>query len=469
MPRFADRRSRRLLACCGSVGVLLAATVGCENRQIRVEMAVTGDGTSRAFASNVLKKDDVERLKTLYAAQPEPDAATGGERFAGTFGTELPSEVGNRNGTSEVRTRLGTTRFYFEAFAEPADEWAALKRRIDAGDLWVRLFGRWAEKGIKDPSKREEWRRYVSGTLVPLSTQLAMMWGSATSTAQALRVAQSIRREDDRTPLTDEERLLRRTSIPILLAVADADLLTAEESHRLLLIASDANATKAERDWVVEKVGKPALLRLVQRFRPETTNLDKVSWTTLGLSFWFWAQTSTERNDLLLASPVISEGDKEKLRKGEAGVTIPPPFGIEPLAAPTKTDAEVSLNTGERPFLTNGEWNESERRVRFTYSFVPAERRTSLTPPYFYAAWSEPDAAVQTKLFGSVILTGESLSQYGIWYEALPEAVRVRWDAALDQLEREGRSDALRSLRAELEADRPLPKPLSLWLDGPKA
>lgn len=455
---------RRAAAAASALGLGILA--GCENRQIRVEMAVTGDGTSRAFASNVLEKQDVERLQSVYAAQPEPDAATGGERFAGTFDQTLPSEVGNRNGTSEVRTRFGTTRFYFEAFAPAADEWAALKERIDAGELWVRLFGRWAEKGIKDESKREEWRRYVSATLVPLSTELAVMWGSNVSVAQALRVAAKVRDENDRTPLTDEERLLRRSAIPMLLEVVAADLLTAEEMHRLLLVSSDATASKAERDWVVATIAKPALLRLVQRFRPETTDLEKVSWVPLALSFWFWAQTSTERNDLLLASPVISESDKERLRKGEADVTLPPPFGVEPLSKPTKTDAEVLLATGERPFLTNGEWIESERRVRFRYGFVAANRRTSLSPPAFFAAWSEPDTAAQTKAFGSVLLTGEGLADYGIWYESLTPPLKARWDAAVERLEQGDRAP-MQSLRRELEAERPVPRPIVAWLDGP--
>jgi hypothetical protein len=447
----------------------LALLAGCQNRQIRVEMAVTGEGTSRAFASNTLAKEDVERLKTVYASTPESDEATGGQRFAGTFGGDLPNEVGNRNGTSEVRTRLGTTRFYFETFAEPSDEWSSLRQRIDAGELWVRLFGRWAERGIRDTSKREAWRQFVGSTLVPLSTELAVMWGANSSSAQALRVEQQLRRNDDRRPLTDEERLLGRTALPMLLVVADAGLLTPDEVHRLLLVGADANATKAERDWVMEQVGKPALLRMVQRFRPETTSLKNVSWTSLALNFWLWAQTSPDRNDLLLASPIISESDKEALRKGASMVTLPPPFGIDPLTGPTKTDAEVRLATGERPFVTNGEWLEESGEVRFRHGFVPASRRTSLTPPYFFAAWSEPDVAVQVKLFGSVVVSGASLGEYGMWFESLPKPLQARWEAALDALEVEGRADGLRAIRVEFEADHPLPKALTVWLDQPRA
>jgi hypothetical protein len=467
----------RGVALCCLVGAPLVGQ-GCENRQIRVEMAMDGDGVSRAFASNTLAKADVDRLKSIYASDPEQDQATGGQRFVGTFGSAddnaLPSEVGNRNGTSEINSRLGVTRFYFETFAQRSDEWASMKRRIDAGELWVRLFGRWAERGIRDGSKREAWQRYVDGTLVPLSTELAVMWGANAASAQALRVAQQVRRDDDRRPMTDEERLLARTSMPMLLAIADAGLVTDEEAHRLLLIASDANATKAEREWVINQVGKPALLRLVQRFRPETKSLKNVGWTSLALNFWIWAQTSPERNDLLLASPVISDGDKDLLRSdgimASSRVTIPPPFGIDPLDAPTKTDAEVRLATGERPFLTNGEWIEESREVRFKYGFVEADRRTTLSPPYYYAAWSVPDVAVQTKLFGRILLSGQALADYGIWYESLPLQHQIRWNEVLDRLGdgvAGGEVGSLaRALRMEIQADHPLPKELAEWFDG---
>lgn len=441
--------------------------VGCEGRQIRIEMAMDGEGTSRAFASNVLAKDDIDRLRSVYAADPQPDAATGGERFAGTFGERLPSEIGNRNGVSELRTRLGTTRFYFETFAESADEWSALRQRIDAGELWVRLFGRWAERGISDDSKREAWRLFVDRTLVPLSTELAVMWGANAANAQALRVEQSVRREDDRRPMTEEERLLGRTALPMLLVITDAGLLTPEESHRLMLVAADANATKAEREWVVETIGKPALLRLVQRFRPETTTLSSVGWTGLAFGFWMWAQTSPDRNDLLLASRAISDADKEAIRAGKA-ITLPPPFGIDPLRSPATTDTEVRLATTERPFLTNGEWLEETHEVRFRHGFVASARRQATTPPYYVAAWSQPDAPMQTKLFGSVLLGGAALAEYGVWFEALPRPMQTRWEKALDELEAEGRTDALRRCREECAEEHPLPAPLAAWLDAPR-
>ncbi len=447
----------------------MAGAGGCRTDRIRIEMATDGDSTSRTFASNALGKEDVERLSGIYATAPKRDPRIGGSQFAGTFGQALPSEVGNRNGLSELRTRLGTSRFYFEAIAERADEWSALKRRMDAGELWVRLFGRWAERGIKDPSRREEWQRYVDGTLVPMSTKLMLLWGSSAAAAQSVRVAQQLRDAGDNRPLTDEERLLRRIGIPMLLEIADRGVLRPEETHLLFLIGADANASQAERDWVMEEVGKPVLLRLVQRFRPETKNFDSINFTTMALGFLLWANTSRDRNDLLLASPVISDEDKTRIRAGQALVTLPPPFGIDPTGKPKTTEADVRLKTTERPFLTNGEWNAATNEIVFASSFVAAERRTTIAPAVYYAAWSEPDVAAQIGLFGTVILRGEPLAEYGIWIETLPKALRLRWEQALDALEQEGEAPAhlaaLVDFRADCVKNWPMPKPLDRWID----
>jgi hypothetical protein len=445
-------------------------------------MTTDGGATTRTFAATSLKGDDVARLSEVYDARPERDAETGGSKFAGTFGEVLPTELGNRNGLSEISTRLGTTRFYYEAFAEQTDEWAALKRRIDAGELWVRLFGRWAEKGIDDSSKREEWRSYVDGTLVPLSTKLALQWGASATSTQAIRVGQRVRTADERGVVTPEERLMRRFALPILLEIADREMLTPQESHRFFLIGVDANATKAERDWVVDEVGKPALLRLVRRFRPETRSIDDVNFSTMAFGFYLWANTSSERNDLLLASPVISAEDKAKIRAaqerggtqgGRAApaavlVSIPPPFGVEPLSKPKATEADVRLRTGERPFVTNGDWDEETKTVVFSSSFVAAERRTTIAPAVYFAAWSEPDTAVQVKLFGRVIASGEELAAYAIWVESVGKERRLRWDRLLDRLEQEGPSLGVREsivgFRDEVSVDAPLPGAIDRWI-----
>src|SRR5262249_51160862 len=84
---------------------------------------------------------------------------------------------------------------------------------------------------------------------------------------------------------------------------------------------------QSERTWAVEQVLMPALLRQVHRFRPNVKALTGSELFSIGFSFWLYATSSSDRTDILLASPAISEEDKAKLRAGKNSVTLPPPSG----------------------------------------------------------------------------------------------------------------------------------------------
>jgi hypothetical protein len=465
--------------------VLLAlpSLAGCRQDRVRVEMDASGGSTTRSFASNALARDDRERLRSVYDADPERDADTGGERFTAAFDSSLPREVGNRNGLVEVSTRFGRTRFYWESFGDAADDgavatptaederglWASLEERMHGGELWVRLFGRWAERGITDPSRREEWAAYVDRDLVPLVNDAALLWSVQLAIVRANRVAQEVRKNDDHRPMTDDERFAQRVGMSSLLFLAERGLLSVEEAHRVFLVSVDGNPSKSERTWIVDTVLLPALVRQVQRFRPDVKKLDSAALVPMALSFWLYATTSPDRREILLASPAISEADKERIRNGDMNITLPPAFGFDPMRSAKKVETDVVLKTGTEPFATNGDWDAEAKTVRFRTSVVEPSRRMALYAPTFYAAWSEPDAASQNEVFGEVLLADDDLAAYAIWAEAMPTADMVRWNAALDRLEagEPGAMDALRSLSATFEAKNAVPRRLAAWLAVP--
>ncbi|MBL9149466.1 MAG: hypothetical protein JNM94_12315 [Phycisphaerae bacterium] len=477
--------------CLATLLVLLAvpSVAGCRQDRVRVEMDASGESTTRSFASNALASDDRERLRSVYDADPERDADTGGERFTAAFNSSLPREVGNRNGLVDVSTRFGRTRFYWESFGDAADEkaaaahastgdatadddrglWASLESRMHGGELWVRLFGRWAERGITDPSKREEWAAYVDRDLVPLVNDAALLWSVQLAMVRANRVAQEVRKSDDHRPMTDDERFAQRVGMSSLLFLAERGLLTVEEAHRVYLVSVDGNPSKAERTWIVDTVLLPALVRQVQRFRPDVKKLDSASLVPMALSFWLYATTSPDRREILLASPAISEADKERIRNGDMNITLPPAFGFDPMRSAKKVETDVVLKTGIEPFASNGDWDPETKSVRFRTSVVEPSRRMSLYAPTFYAAWSEPDEPAQNEVFGEVLLTDDDLAAYAIWAEALPSADLLRWNAALDRLEagEPDAMDALRALAANFEAKNAVPRRLAAWLAVP--
>lgn len=447
-------------------------------------MDAVGDATTRRFATNTFEKGDHDRLRSIYGSDPVRDAATGGQRYTGTFGGAadgaLPSEVGNRNDLVEIATRFGRTRFYYESFAESVEDegdvpsvgrgglWATLERRMHAGELWVRLFGRWAERGIPDPSRREAWATYVERDLIPLVNDAVLLWSAQMAAIRANRVSQTLREESDRSPMTADESFAQRIGMPALLFLTERGLLTAEEAQRVLLVSVDGNATKRERTWVVDDVLVPALVRQVHRFKPEVRKLDSAEILPMAISFWLYATTSPDRRDILLASPAISDDDKARLRNGDFRVTLPPAFGFDVLNAPRRMEAQVTLRTGSEPFAHNGAWDAATQSVAFETTYSEASRRTTLYPPVFFAAWSEPDAASQEAVFGETVLAGDALAAYAVWQCSVPKALAVQWNAALDRLEagQAGALEEVHDLARRLDADHPLPAPLMEWLEG---
>ncbi|MFO0828661.1 MAG: hypothetical protein U0572_11005 [Phycisphaerales bacterium] len=444
--------------------VALSCAVGCRQDRVRVEMDATGEGATRSFASNALGASDVDRLRGVYASEPEVDREVGGTRFTAAFGHDLPSELGNRNGLVELRSRLGSTHFYFESFGFAGSLWAQLEARMHAGELWIRLFARWAERQIEDPSKREEWKAYVERELIPLLDDAMLLWSTQSATVRSARVGLDVRDDNDLSPITDDERFAQRVGMPLLLMLAERNFLTTEDAQRVLLLSVDGNATKSERSWVVDHVLVPAMLRQVHRFRPNVKSFEATELVPMALSFWLYATSSPDRRDILLASPAISDADKARIRAGDLRIALPPPFGIDPMSKPKRTEADVHLRTGMRPFAHNGKWDEASREVRFTSSFTEASRRSTLFPPIYYAAWSEPDEATQERLFGGVILFGSDLAAYCMWRETLPPELGLRWESALDELERTGTTSSLVAFEREIGDVRPMPAVLTDWL-----
>jgi hypothetical protein len=498
---------------------LLVAAAGCAQKKVRVEMQASNEGVDRSFASNALDEEAQRRLSDIYAAPPQGDSTTGGVRFDGRFdghagsalGAGIPSELGNRNGLTERRSPVGSAWFYFESFdgtsrsarageetaaaegiapAEDSD-WATLQRRMAAGELWVRLFGRWAEQSIDDPARQQEFRVWIDDRLVPFANDFMLRYGAMQAVAQSARIGGRIRDRGERGPRSEDESFYMRVFLPLLLELGSeggvepdaatagggdgsgalfgaravtAGLFTAEELHQLLLVSLDGNAGGRAREWSLERVLLPAVNRHVQRWTPGAKPLTATQITIAGLGFLLWVGGSPQRDEILLESPAISAQDKERLRAGDRSITLPSPYGADPRSRPDSVEAEVRLKVADAPYLTNGVWSAERGEILFSSRFFPGEERTVLFQPIYYAAWTAPDAARQRAIFGEVILRGEALAQFIGWREVMTESRRKELDAAL-LAAADGDPRTLQRLLSQGSAMRDAPPALRRWVE----
>lgn len=469
--------------------LLLATTLfagsACRQRQVRIEMTPAESGVERSIATNALDDAGRQQLAEAYGGALQRDSAIGGVRVASTFDGALPSEPGSRNGISSIRSDLGTAWFWYESVTgDPADQfglerddWRSLQKRMEAGELWVRLWGRWAGRQLPEGSKRDEFNAWVEADLVPFCNNVMLRFMMGVTAATTNRVDASLRDGDDPGARTEEETFWARIFMPMLLALAEADqeakangakgFFTMDELHLLLLMGFDGHAGGESREWVSKRVIIPAITRQVRRFRPDAPTISTTGLATMGLSFLFFVNSSTASNDLLLASPAISEADKTKLRAGERSVTIPPPYGIGRVSGARPIATELTLNLPAEPFLTNGAWDDATKRLQFETEVGSALGRVELHAPVFFAAWSAPDEARQRQVFGSVILRDWALANYVAWHEMLDERQRTQWAAALKAMADRGDRTPARQFLQRVRGMRSVPAELSSFVDRP--
>lgn len=461
MSASVHRKSIGFLTLAGAA--MLAA---CGPRTVRVEVAAGEDGAVRTFATNRIDENDAERVRGLYG-EGRMRTEGGETAFTAAFPDRLPSEIGNRNGLTSVASPLGSSHLYWESFHTSQDHWSDLSRRIAGGELWVRLFGRWAESRIEDPSKREEFRVVLETEYLPLTRDLMLAWSSMIATSQAHRVGARVRDGDEVDSLTGDERFRRIVFLPFVLMLGERGILDADETQRFTLLAAAGNPGDRQRRWSFDALIGPAMLRQIRRFVPDAEAPTYPSLLVSGLSFYFFANNSLRHRALLLESDALTAGERVLLERGEA-IPMPPAFGVSIGGRSDPTRAEVSLKTPVKPHLTNGEWIESRSAVEFKSTVPDGVERVSLYPATFHAAWAVPNRSVQESCFGEVLLEGEELAAFCGWHQTLDEVQRDALDEALERLA-EDRDRAAFSKAVEAIGASGLPAVLRRWIDDETA
>ena len=450
-----------------SLVLFVSLAASCTQRQVKIEMEAGLDGARRVFESNLATKAEITHLSDAYDADPSRRAdKKSGVRFEGEFEAgQLPSEVGNRNGLSSLPSTFGTTWYYFEQFGEPANDWDVLKRRMRAGELWLRLGAKYIELQLKSDEDRAEWRAFAEEHLVPDALSVFLRFNAGQFAITGQRVSARVRGQDDRGPRTFDETFQVNVFAPLMAFAVDRGWVEPGEAQILGLIGIDGWVSRGEREWSQEAVLEPMVRRIVSRLVPEfelgedlKAAGEKFTW--LGLSFLWWVNTSSDSIEVMLASDAISDEDKEKLRNGNRSISMPGPFGFSIRGGASPLVAELDLTTPSEPFLTNGDWDESLSKIHFRTKVFPASDRQRFAPPVFHAAWSVPNDDAQEAAFGGTVLQGQPLAEYCIWEETLSEAHAALWSTAVASGSKASMLEALRAIDGDTKDDRPPPTAL---------
>lgn len=452
------------LAIAAVAASVVVGTAGCQNRKVKVEIGASGEVASRSFATNETDARALEAVAATYGSKGESDGELG-RRFTGSFAEDaLPSEIGNRGAIGRLDSSLGSARAYYEQFAGRRDEWTAMRDRVESGLLWMRLFGRYVERRqLKDEARREEFSRWWNGEMIPFVADAYLMYSGMQAVVQSQRIGALPRRPDDFSPRTGDELFRLQVFEPLAILMAERGFLSADEFAAVQVVAADGNFSRREREWASAKVLGPAVARLVARFDPGRGEMKLGDFVPIAIDFVLWTKLSREYRDLVLESPAVPEATKAEIRRGKWDFELPPPFGFRTMSRPAVTEAEVLLETGARPYFTNGVWNEAIRRIEFKGGFYEEKHRYAPYSAPYYAFWALPSQR-QESAFGAVILEGEALAEYCAWEAALDDAARPRWTSALDALAATKDAAPAHAMLLELAPSHPMPIALARWI-----
>jgi hypothetical protein len=85
---------------------------------------------------------------------------------------------------------------------------------------------------------------------------------------------------------------------------------------------------------------------------------------------------------------------------------------------------ELKLHSGQKPYATNGQWDEQAASLSWSENL----RQDAPLPVFCFALWSQPERAFQEAHFGKVLLSGEELAEYVLWYRGLDSREAAEWD-----------------------------------------
>jgi len=377
-----------------------------------VSTASTSDGQSESKI-NPLSEDKLKHLDQIYG---EGKPAEGGKKtvFVKTFQAQTPADVGGSGTYTRYTSSLGDTVIYGERFRGDDDIAAQLARRNAAADQLVDLLIGWSQSEIGKEPDFAKLHDFLDKQLrQDLKNMAAYLWtsdvvsrtGENADSEFAARVLQYLH----------ERRYLTATELPRLLRT----LSNAEEQPEAVL--SMIMRALARQMGVPEEEPVPECLAFLAKPDQVKASFEAYVRTTdlYKIEFEEWREDESREPNAEPPEPLDVVGE---LVFGQL-------FSIRFFVSPDKV--QVRLACGTEPFETNGEWDADTDVL--TWKHVLDKDRS--LPAFSYAAWSQPNAELQKKRFGRLILTGQELAEYAIWYQGLSPTEAAVWDGFLAKCE----------------------------------
>lgn len=410
-----------------SVALYAVLLAGCSTKHYEITMTPKGDRVERTLAvAQTSGSDtnftpvDADELSRIAAAfqQDVPAAVNRHFRFQSLFSHALPNDVGGHGTYVRWDSPCGSVTGYIERFRGDDDLIGELDARRAMVGTVIDLLDRWAEHewgtATFFPRMRESLRTTIRRDLENLA---------------CLTYIASISEK----PAEDVHRDLCARIVQYLL---ERQYLDPNDVPQLVRSFVDPDETRNHE--LILKLQQTLVLRLCHLaddpaardgLQPEGNANDLLKRLTLFL------ETTPEYHALVQQAADVD--DDREIDPTEV-ITMPLQRALMPHGFLRPTDhVALRLESGVRPFSTNGVWKADQSIVEWDFRI---ETRIDQTkdghplPRLCYALWAEPQSEFQKTHFGGVVLAGEDLSTYCLWYRSLTPAEMKGWDTFVEEL-----------------------------------
>ncbi len=416
-----------------------------------------------------------------FYGRPPATGPAGRQVFLAAFDADLPSDVGGAGSYARFATPLGTLWTYTERFRGHADLGPG-KEQLEsdlagqraAADHLVDLISGWLQQEIGQDPAFPRLRQFLDKDLrANLKGLLLLGWAHHVSSAGNVG--------DEELAARGVQYLIERGYLTMTDVPAVARLELSNDSRRLLALAQRLLARKM---GVSDREPIPASLGFLsdpnRAGKAFASYVAKTEFFQKRLEAWKQRQAGKPAAKTAAAPGAVAAPPAAPAQP-DADDPEPTPDGIlmdllddmigdwldlQTMSAPDTLS--VKLHCGVEPLVSNGEWDEEAKTVGWS-----AELKTRrLLPQFCFAVWCRPNEAAQKEHFGGLVLEGEDLAEYAMWYCGLTRGEAQEWDRFVATLRAGGNwKAALEKFRftSDPKPDPANPKTSESLADEPRA
>jgi hypothetical protein len=407
--------------CCTTV-IVLAGLFGCERDYYEVEMKPDGEKLHREVTVWREKTEDGEKkllgfpeedLRRIAAAyeREAPPSDPKKHTFAGEFLGKTPNDLGGDGSLTFWESPLGSTSAYVERIRGNDDFLLNVEQRLKASDRLIDLLRDWLATELDDEPRFDRLRKFVDTefrrdmknlSLYVWSYEIVGHYDVEARKELFIRIGQYLVERDYFVP-DDLPSLCR--------AIQDWDRCG---PSRLLAIVQRLVATQM---GVAPKEAIPTALHYLG-----DANLVQVSFTK-------FIHGTDEYKQLLSKWKTDKQKNPDASQPSSSSV-------FEQLISDALSfqlfdngdSLSMKLELPHAPFAANGKWNERTKQITWSELIQPSDSNHLRLPTLLFAFWSQPNVMMQETHFGKVVLDGETMAQYCLWYRGLSQEEAVEWN-----------------------------------------